>query len=103
MFNGQEDHDISLAAAAELTKRYRDQKRSSDIKGGYFGKDALQSILDQENCVGIRFYYGLDAENKQVMVLAGVLANQDDITDGVILEGSLPCPHFCGEDNELNS
>ena len=103
MFNGNENHDITLAEAAELTKRYRDQMNSTDRKGGFFGKEKLLQILNQTDCVGIRYYYGLDRDNKQVLVLTGVLANEDDMVDGVLAELALPCPIRCGNDNALNS
>ena len=103
MFNGNENHDITLAEAAELTKRYRDQMNSTDRKGGFFGKEKLLQILNQTDCVGIRYYYGLDRDNKQVLVLTGVLANEDDMVDGVLAELALPCPRRCGNDNALNS
>ena len=103
MFNGNENHDITLAEAAALTKRYRDQMNSTDRKGGFFGKEKLLEILNQTDCVGIRYYYGLDRENKQVLVLTGVLANEDDMVDGVLAELALPCPIRCGNDNALNS
>ena len=103
MFNGNENHDITLAEAAALTKRYRDQMNSTDRKGGFFGKEKLLEILNQTDCVGIRYYYGLDRDNKQVLVLTGVLANEDDMADGVLAELALPCPIRCGNDNALNS
>lgn len=102
-FTGNEDHSISLAEAAEMTARYRGQMTEEQIKGGFFGARAIMTILDQSDCVGIRYYYGLDSNNKQVLVLVGVLANQDDIVDGILAEVSLPCPTFCGSDNSLNS
>ena len=102
-FTGKEDHAISLADAAKLTKKYRDQMRPTDIKGGFFGRDAIQAILDQTSCVGIRYYYGLDANNKQVLVLVGAKENMDDMVDGVLDENSLPCPSYCGVNNQLNS
>ena len=103
MFNGNENHDITLAEAAALTKRFRDQMNPTDRKGGFFGKEKLLEILNQTDCVGIRYYYGLDRDNKQVLVLTGVLANEDDMVDGVLAELALPCPIRCSNDNALNS
>jgi len=78
-FTGHEDHKISFSEGAEFTARYRAQMGHDQTKGGFFGKDALTTILAQQGCVGIRFYYGLDADGKQVMVLAGVDANENDL------------------------
>lgn len=103
MFTGTENHDISLEEASSLTSRYRGGMEEGDRKGGYFSQAALRSILDQKDCVGIRYYYGLDSNNKQVMVLVGVLENENDMADGLIAEASIPCPFACGSDNDLNS
>ncbi|HKR06334.1 MAG TPA: hypothetical protein VJY62_16985 [Bacteroidia bacterium] len=102
-FTGDEDHSISLNDAAQLTGRYRAQMETSELKGGYFGRAAIISILSQTDCVGIRYYYGLDAEDKQVIVLVGVLANGDDMVEGELAEFSIPCPDSCGANNDLNS
>ncbi len=103
MVDGTEDHDISLSAAAELTRRYRGQKSSGQINGGYFGKEALVALLGQTGCIGMRYYYGLTSLGEQVLVLVGVDANGDDMTTGDLAEASIPCPSFCGEDNDLNT
>ena len=101
--DGHENHEISLAEAAEFTQRYREQMSSSQIKGGFFGRDALSAILNQENCIGIRYYYGLDENNKQVLVLVGVDHEENDLFNGELAERSLMCPPYCGINNELNS
>lgn len=102
-FTGHEDHSISLRDAAELTARYRAQMQPGDLKGGFFGKDAINAIFAQTACVGIRFYYGLDSDNKKVLVLTGVNADGHDLVDGELAEFSIPCPASCSEDNDLNS
>ena len=102
-FDGHEDHRITLQEAAEMTKRYRDQMTATEIKGGYFGRDAIEEILEQPDCVGIRYYYGLDTNGSQVLVLTGVLANENDMQNGALMERSRPCPPACGSPNQLNS
>ena len=59
-FTGNEEHTISFNKAAEMTKRYGDQMAKEDRKGGFFGKKAIEALLEQTDCVGIRYYYGLD-------------------------------------------
>jgi hypothetical protein len=102
-FTGQENHQISLNDAAALTSRYRAQMGTRILKGGFFGKDAIQAILNQADCVGIRYYYGLDANNIQVLVLVGTNAKGDDLVNGELAEMSIPCPDWCGGPNALNS
>ncbi|MCB0312598.1 MAG: hypothetical protein KDH84_04930, partial [Calditrichaeota bacterium] len=55
---GEEDHDISLADAVRLTDNFRKTVDAGTPLGGYFGRDAILRILSQEECVGIRYYYG---------------------------------------------
>jgi hypothetical protein len=105
MFTGNESHDISLQDAANLTANYRDQFASGTnyIKGEFFGKSAIQTLLNQDECVGLRIYYGLDDQKVQKLVIVGVLANEEDMIDGNILEIGSPCPPICGSSNILNS
>ncbi|MCB9087069.1 MAG: hypothetical protein H6628_01925 [Calditrichae bacterium] len=61
---GLEDHAITLATVNLLTKNYR---RHADVDadwGGFIGKAALQSLLAQDSAVGIRYYYGIDADGR---------------------------------------
>ena len=103
MFTGNEHHNISIEDASELTANYR-SKNPDDRKGGFFGKAALLSLLNQSNCVGIRFYYGLDADYNKVLVLVGADSSENDlIGDNLCMDMACPCPEQCGEDNVLNS
>ncbi len=103
MFTGNENHDISLADASDLTRNFRSKAGKDAIKGGFFGLAALQQLLDQEGVVGLRYYYAQEADGRPVLVLVGVDANGNDLVDGFLLERSVPCPPFCGWFNSLNS
>ena len=102
-FTGNEDHTTTLAAAEILTNAFQ-AAYPTQTKGVYFSKATLQSILDQTNCVGIRFYFGLDvSNNKFKLAFDGVLANENDMTTGIIGNGGALCPPNCGNKNGLNS
>jgi hypothetical protein len=107
-FTGNEDHSISLLDAAELTKNYRDAGING-VKAEFFGKTTLEGILDQQNCVGLRIYFGLKLgelgePDKLCLVITGAKANEDDIIDeDYLAEFGLPCPSRCGTSNVLNS
>ena len=101
-FTGDENHAIAKSDAAQLTARYRVGLPPGSKIGGFFGKAALVKILNQPDCVGIRYYYGKDNTNSPVLVLVGATANQDDLVDGELAEISLPCPNWCGRANVLN-
>ncbi len=107
MFTGHEDHNISLEDAAKMTKRFRLSLAPllGGIIGGYFSKDAIQSVLNQDSVVGIRIYNALTADLIPLpqFVIVGVNAAGVDITAGVIIEHSNLCPPTCGPGNLLNS
>ena len=102
MFTGNEIHNISLTDAAVMTRAYR-QGAPSARKGGFFGKAAIQTILAQQGCVGIRYYHGLNSKGEPVIILVGTDANENDIHTGAIMEFAIPCPTQCGVNNSLNS
>jgi len=99
----QIDHGIALEDAARLTATYRDLKSPEQPKGGFFGKQALQQLLAQEDCVGVRFHFGAKADGKAVMVLAGIDKFGGDMFFGRLMELSTGCPPFCDDNNKLNT
>jgi hypothetical protein len=92
-------HGIPLSEAATQTKRSRD----SSHKGGMFLRKELDDLLAQPGCSGVRFYYGLDANGQDSLILVGVDKDGNDMVNGVLIDGSFPCPPFCGGGNSLNS
>ena len=101
-FTGHEDHGISLADAAAMTKRYRNAN-INDSLGGFFGREFLEKLLKTSECVGLRYYFALDDSNVLKVVLVGADQNEEDLLDDGIAEFSLACPSHCASDNELNS
>jgi len=106
-----EQHEISLQEGAKMTKAYREFPLANigsllqGTKGYLFSNDALQSVLDQTDCVSVRFYLAVEASvpPKLTIVAVGVDANGNDLTAGIILDKSITCPPYCGDDNVLNS
>ena len=104
MYTGNENHQISLADAAALTANYRQQFETNDyIKAEFFGKQAVENLLNQNGCAGLRIYYGKDELNVSKLVIVGVNSSGNDMTQGSILEFGLPCPPYCSDNNPLNS
>ena len=105
MFTGTENHEISLEDASILTERYRNQFSSTQlfIKGEFFGKQAIQNLINEPNCVGIRIYYGLNENNIPKLVIVGVDFNENDLIQGSILDFGKLCPPACSNSNPLNS
>jgi hypothetical protein len=101
-FTGNEDHDIPLQTAAEWTKNYR-TNNPGQTQGHYFGKTAIDAILAQAGCVGIRIYYALDELGAKQLIITGVDAHENDLYNGLLAERSQKCPPTCGMMNPLNS
>jgi hypothetical protein len=97
------DHRISLEYARQLTRNFREFSSGSDIHGGLFDKESVLAVLQQPDCVAMRYYYGIDEYSKSVLVIVGVDKKGNDILNGVIIEKAFPCPPYCGDINALNA
>jgi hypothetical protein len=103
---------ISFTEGGKMTRRYRQiHLLPGYIKGGLFPKAVIQTLLDQPGCVGMRFYYGINDDFRQALILVGVdAAGNDMVTEpsgglpgNVCLDVSAPCPPLCSVNNILNS
>jgi hypothetical protein len=103
VFTGMEDHSISVEEAGSLTRNYRQSAGSGAVKGKFFSRAAIEQLLAQEDTVGIRYYYGIDAEGKPEMVVVGVNGFGQDLDEGFIFGHPLPISRFHAEANPLNS
>lgn len=97
----ESNHGVTLAEASVLTANFR--KRSTQrIRGGMFWKEAVERVVNQQGCIGMRYYYGQNDDGTPVIVLVGVDANGRDMTGGFLAERSSPCPPYCDAPNALN-
>lgn len=101
-FNGTEGSFVTLREASGWTANYRATISSGEIIAHFFGTEKIKAILNQEDCVGIRIYYGIDENRKKNLILVGVRTDENDMVDGVILEKAYPCPPRCSSLNDLN-
>lgn len=86
---------ISLEEAKEFVTAFR-TLYPEEVKAFYVGSNQVKKVLEQENCMGLRMYNGYDEKEKRLnIVIVGVDVNEKDMTDGVILDKSLPCPSYC--------
>jgi hypothetical protein len=69
----------------------------NEIISSFIGKNNVENLLQQEDCVGIRIYNGYDeVERKISLVLVGVDSNDDELlNDGLIYDELIPCPSYC--------
>jgi hypothetical protein len=98
-----QDHRITLAEAIEMTAKYREGDSFTGDFGGFFSRSALLAILEQSDCAGIRYYYGLNSDGKPVLVLVGATAENVDLYNGELCEMATPCPSFCDLDSPLRN
>ncbi|MBT2556588.1 hypothetical protein J7E24_02230 [Hymenobacter sp. ISL-91] len=111
-----------LQQASAWTRNYRNQNPTG-TKAHCLTAETLQSILSQQNCVGVRAYYGLDDAGQPQLVLVGydaddqyILAGPAEATRGAVMQESYPnaegfqvatdlpvCPPCCSVANPLNS
>lgn len=118
------DHSIKLDDAKKMTKRFREQKDAimrEEHKGKHliphcesFDRSAFDKLLQNENCKGVRIYYGMkdndhrvhaiivgvDAEGKDILPLPGIVM---DATDPIIVDNGQTCPDYCPPPSDLNS
>ena len=96
------NHHITLAAAAPMTRRWR-ERAPDEEKGGAFHADQVLELLDQPGCAALRYYHALDEAGKPALILTGVDGEGRDMSDDTLLGQHIPCPPFYGEWSELNS
>lgn len=101
-FTGNENHSITLADASKMTKDFRDNNPGA-VLGGFFGRDAIEAILAQTDCVGIRYYNAETSTGEHTIILVGAKANQDDLANGLLAEFARPNPPYQSSNNALNS
>ena len=93
------DHKITVAQARALMSK---KHQGLQTRGGHFPREAIDAILSQPGCEGIRFYYGANPDGSPAIVLVGVDSNLADMTDGgEIIDTHFPCPPFCDDGSAL--
>ena len=92
---------ITLEEAISFTHSYQEEYPNS-TKAYLVDVDKLSLITAQNNCVSVRIYNGYDTEtNTTNLVLVGVNNQGDDMTEGIIVERTLPCPPYCPNSSSL--
>lgn len=102
-FIGNEGKEVTLAEASAWTANYRETIPMGDTLAHFVGKNQLMKILNQPGCVGVRHYYGIDEVGAKVLIAVGVTSDENDMTEGIIIERMIACPPRCSTRNSLNS
>lgn len=103
-FTGKENHLVTLAEVNEFTQKYREEFGSEAVPGGFFDKNAVRSLIEQKDAVGMRYYYGSDETQQSMLILTGTTADREDLLDEEKIVVSTLNPAmsaggvYCGED-----
>lgn len=98
--SGNEGGPIDFDQAKKWTANYR-ESGSGKTKAHLFGSETIKKLLDQEGCEAMRIYYALDDKGEQQLILVGTDVKGNDMTKGLILDMSVPCPPDCPDDSGL--
>ncbi len=123
MSNGtSHNHRISLAQAKKMIQLFRNS-RDKILKAEYaspeiipnsemFSKEAIEQVLNQKGCTGLRIYFGMSDDLKLHSILLGVNEKGENILrstngealdeEGIILDEAQRCPPFCPDDSEID-
>ncbi|MGZ8543868.1 MAG: hypothetical protein ACXWV0_01165 [Flavisolibacter sp.] len=115
------NHFICMKDASALTSRFR-QMRETLLDPNYqgmnvlptcetFDRSAFDHVLQQDGCVGIRVYMGMEENNQLVFVLVGVNENDEDMitatensdNEDEVFENGVRCPIYCPPNSPLNT
>jgi hypothetical protein len=75
-----------------------------DIKGYYIGRNIIDQILEQPNCVGMRLYHGYNEEGKKTLVYVGVNELGENISEYTVIcpDGTLEVQKGIFADRDLS-
>ncbi len=88
--------------AKKWIQNYKD-KNPGSIESHFFGSDIINSILNQNDCVGVRIHYAMDDSGVKQLILVGAKESGNNIwpsfsdgtPSGIVADNSWPCPPAC--------
>jgi hypothetical protein len=100
-FTGKEGTPVSREVARTLIKKFQQSTLFQGVTSGFIGREILLSILNQPNCVGVRYYHALDTAGQPTIVIVGEDKSGALQRDGILGEEFPLCPPFCWTANGL--
>jgi hypothetical protein len=109
LYDGSEGNPLDLSIARSWVTNFRAGAKagSEEIRAHYFGRDIIETLLNESDCVGLRIYYAFDETGQKKLLIVGVDSNGNDLLpeeggrtkdDGnIIADFSFPCPNTCPE------
>ena len=99
-FDGTEGSLISMKEGAAMTAAHREAYPTNN-QCIFFGKNMLQDLLNQDDAMGLRFYFARNPEGKMTLVTIAVDSQGKDIQAKVGNKGH-SCPSDCCTDSPLS-
>src|SRR5690349_6782202 len=78
-YDGNDSGPIDNDIAAAWINNYHKANGRSATGMYYFSKQAMDNILSQEGCTGIRVYYAINREDQTTLIISGVDGNGQNI------------------------
>jgi hypothetical protein len=111
--NTNRNHEISLAQAIEMTKRFRASRPENFPICETFSIEAVTKLLATPGCASLRVYYGMKENGNTDALLVAVNAAGEDllpaanaaaspVDDPIIVEDGYRCPDDCPPPSPLN-
>lgn len=98
MFTGNEGTMITEEDAQTLVDTYRDSYPGK-VKGIFFGKNQIDTLLNQTGAKGIRIYLGEENDDFKMVIVAADSSENDILNK--ILDIGKPCPECCTSTGSL--
>lgn len=96
------NHEITLPKAITMTHAYQNSPQfAGQTRAGLITASAVQDLLNQPGCAGMRIYFALDSNNNLTTILVGTDSQENDMTNGIILDRLLYCPVHCSANTPL--
>ncbi|WP_375436737.1 hypothetical protein [uncultured Hymenobacter sp.] len=88
-FNSKAGEAINSKEAGKQTKKYRKDHKEKTVYANYCGRFAIEQILNNKACVGLRIYRAMSEKGDYGIVVVGVNSAGKDITEGIVTTQSL--------------
>lgn len=91
---------ITLEEAKDLISNFK-EKFPGQIKASFLGVNVLNLILQQQNVMGVRVYYGYNTATDVISpVFVGVNDRGEDMT-AILIDRTVNCPVECDASSPL--
>jgi hypothetical protein len=98
----QNQHIISLSEAETMTHAYQADPQFQGLTiASCIDKNAYTEVINQPECERLRTYFALNEQGNLTIVVVGVDANGNDLTNGILLNKGYDCPSNCPTNSSL--